>query len=295
VKNQLAGVALLWALFMVSCGGDPNTAISFDNTSISYSESGRGAPALVFVHGWCTNKSYWDNQVEYFKGKHKVITIDLAGHGMSGSIRRNWTPVNFARDVTAVINELNLKDVVLIGHSISEEVIVRAARMEPKKIKALIGVENFKDVDLEFNDSIQQEADRFFELMDRNFGITAELYANDFLFAPFTSAEVRNRVIKDVKAADPKVAIPILKLLYTDYQEDIRFLKQMVAPIHIINSSYWPTDTAALGVACPLGYSIRFMDQVGHYPMIEKPERFNQILEETLKDIEEDQAKAKNS
>jgi len=285
--NRLQIIGLIGILFFASCEEDSNMSLSFDNNQISYSDNGVGKPTLVFVHGWCTNKSYWDKQVEHFKSSYRVVTIDLAGHGLSGKTRKNWTPVNFARDVTAVINDLELSDVLLIGHSISEDVIVRAARMEPNKIKALVGVENFKDVGLEYNDSIQAEADKFFALMERNFTITAEVYANDFLFSPYTNADVKKRIMKDVKAADPKIAIPILKLLFTDYQEDIRFIRQMVTPLYLINSSYWPTDTAALRNGNSLGVHLKLMDNVGHYPMIEKPEKFNELLEEILSEIAE--------
>ena len=83
------------------------------------------------------------------------------------------------------------------------------------------------------------------------------------------------------------MAIPVLKLLFTDYQEDIRFLKQMVTPLYLINSNYWLTDTEALAEGCALGYSIKYMPRVGHYPMIEDPETFNKLLEETLNEIVE--------
>lgn len=285
--NRLQIIGLIGILFFASCEEDSDVSISFDNNPISYSDIGAGKPALVFVHGWCTDKSIWENQTEYFKGKYQVVTLDLAGHGLSGKNRKNWTPVNFARDVIAVINDLELEEVILIGHSISEDVIVRAARMEPNKIKALVGIENFKDVGLEYNDSLQGEADRFFALMERNFYLTAEVYANDYLFSQYTNADVKNRIMKSVKESDPKVALPVLKLLFTDYQEDILFLKQMVTPLYLINSTYSPTDTAALRIGCNLGYQIKYMDRVGHYPMIEDAEKFNELLEETLQDIAE--------
>ena len=61
----------------------------------------------------------------------------------------------------------------------------------------------------------------------------------------------------------------------------------MVTPLYIINSSYWPTDTAALRAGSNLGLHIKYMDNVGHYPMIEDPKQFNKLLEETLKEINE--------
>ena len=62
---------------------------SKDGVEIAYEVKGYGEPALVFVHGWCWDKSIWENQVKVFSAKYKVITIDLAGHGESGSNRKD--------------------------------------------------------------------------------------------------------------------------------------------------------------------------------------------------------------
>lgn len=203
--------------------------------------------------------------------------------------RNHWNPENFARDVVAVINKLELDRVILVAHSISEEIVTRVARMEPRKIVGIVGVDNFKDVDLEFNDSIKNEADRFFAMMDKNFGITAEIYAYDYLFSPYTSGKIRKQIIDQVKGADPEIAKPILKLLYTDYQEDKVFIKELITPLYLINSDdLQRTDTAALGNYCYYGYHINYMTRVGHYPMIEKPKEFNEKLAKGLKKLKEE-------
>ena len=52
-----------------------------DGTEISYSYYGKGKELILFVHGWSCDKTYWDNQVEYFRKDYQVVTIDLGGHG----------------------------------------------------------------------------------------------------------------------------------------------------------------------------------------------------------------------
>ena len=56
-------------------------SISSDGVDIHYEVHGEGEPALVFIHGWSCDRSYWRAQVEYFAKQYQVITIDLAGHG----------------------------------------------------------------------------------------------------------------------------------------------------------------------------------------------------------------------
>jgi pimeloyl-ACP methyl ester carboxylesterase len=62
--------------------------VSSDDVTIAYQVQGEGKPALVFVHGWGINRTYWNAQLTYFAKKHHVVTIDLAGHGESGQDRK---------------------------------------------------------------------------------------------------------------------------------------------------------------------------------------------------------------
>jgi len=96
---------------------------SFDGELISYSVSGKGDLALVFVHGWSCDSRYWMEQVPYFSKKYKVVTIDLAGHGHSGSERSVYSLKSFAEDVKAVVEAVGTQQVILIGHSMDGGVI----------------------------------------------------------------------------------------------------------------------------------------------------------------------------
>jgi len=68
-----------------------DTAISADGISIAYEVRGEGELALVFIHGWCCDRSYWNEQLPHFSQKYKVVAIDLAGHGESGLNRKEYT------------------------------------------------------------------------------------------------------------------------------------------------------------------------------------------------------------
>ncbi len=102
-------ISILLILFFLGCTCDTaNTAVSSDGVEISFNKQGKGKPALVFVHGWTNNKTIWDAQVSYFSDKYKVVALDLAGHGVSGDNRNDWTMSAFGDDVVAVINKLKL-------------------------------------------------------------------------------------------------------------------------------------------------------------------------------------------
>ncbi len=57
------------------------TVPAADGLALHYRSVGGGSPALVFVHGWSCDDSYWESQRRHFAPNHQVVTIDLAGHG----------------------------------------------------------------------------------------------------------------------------------------------------------------------------------------------------------------------
>ena len=62
----------------------PRVVPSKDGTPISFEIHSAGEPTLEFVHGLCCDARYWDAQVPHFSKRHRVVTLDLAGHGHSG-------------------------------------------------------------------------------------------------------------------------------------------------------------------------------------------------------------------
>jgi pimeloyl-ACP methyl ester carboxylesterase len=54
-----------------------------DGVALFYDEAGGGELPLVFVHGWCCDHTYFAPQFEHFRRKHRVVAVDLRGHGQS--------------------------------------------------------------------------------------------------------------------------------------------------------------------------------------------------------------------
>src|SRR5207253_5827184 len=120
-----------------SQGAVSGTATSPDGIPIRYHAAGKGDPALMFVHCGGCERGFWDGQVAYFAAKHRVVALDLAGHGQSGSGRKDWTMQAFGQDVVSVVEALGLKRVVLIGHSLGGPVVLEAARSMPGRVAGL--------------------------------------------------------------------------------------------------------------------------------------------------------------
>ena len=149
-KALLLSMSVL--LLIVGCAKQDNkhtttvdSALSADGVSIHYQVQGKGKPALIFIHGWCCDRSYWDEQLSHFTQQYKVVAIDLAGHGDSGLERKAWTMEAYGEDVVAVVNKLKLQEVILVGHSMGGYVILEAARRLPERIIGLVGVDTLND------------------------------------------------------------------------------------------------------------------------------------------------------
>ncbi|WP_026154285.1 alpha/beta fold hydrolase [Rhizobium leguminosarum] len=94
-----------------------NFVATKDGTKIAYKDWGRGQP-ILFSHGWPLSSDAWDAQMLYFGlNGFRVIAHDRRGHGKSD---QPWTGNNmdqYADDLAEVIEHLDLKDLVMIGHS----------------------------------------------------------------------------------------------------------------------------------------------------------------------------------
>jgi pimeloyl-ACP methyl ester carboxylesterase len=135
-------IAIIIILFSSHSNPNEGRVKSFDGCEIDYSVYGKGGTALVFVHGGLgCNKNVWDHQVPYFEKNYKVVTLSLAGHGKSGSTRVEYTMEAFGKDVAAVVNELDLKKVILVGFSLGGMVTIEAALNLPDKVIGIVGVD----------------------------------------------------------------------------------------------------------------------------------------------------------
>lgn len=90
-----------------------------DSVKIFYKDWGdKTAQPIVFHHGWPLSADDWDNQMLFFLGQgYRVIAIDRRGHGRSDQVSEGHDMDHYAADVNAVVEHLDLKNAIHIGHS----------------------------------------------------------------------------------------------------------------------------------------------------------------------------------
>ncbi|WP_300396907.1 alpha/beta hydrolase [uncultured Sphingobium sp.] len=114
-----------------------STIITSDGVSIFYKDWGpKDGQPIMFHHGWPLSADDWDNQMLFYLGKRfRVIAHDRRGHGRSDQTDTGNDMDTYAADVAALVRELDLRNVVHVGHSTGGgEVIRYVARSEPGRV-----------------------------------------------------------------------------------------------------------------------------------------------------------------
>ncbi|MEO0996966.1 MAG: alpha/beta hydrolase [Pseudomonadota bacterium] len=249
---------------------------SADGVIISFDERGDGERSVVFVHGWNCDRDYWQLQRDYLARSHRVISVDLAGHGRSGANRDQWSIRAFAEDVAAVVRELKLNEVTLVGHSLGGPVVLETALLLPDRVRHVVGVDTLKTPDERFPD---EQVEAFRQSLETDYAATVTALVRT-MFVDESHARVRDFVIRDMAASDPDVGIA--SLLALSQYSPMPALRDLDVPLTLINSSYEPTKFDVLNDRVG-EFRLIEMDGVGHFPMLEDPTTFTNHLLEVLR------------
>jgi pimeloyl-ACP methyl ester carboxylesterase len=242
-----------------------------DGVTIVYSAAGAGEPALVFIHGGLADRTFWDGQLKAFANRHRVLAVDLAGHGESGTNRSKWGIPEFAADVRAVVEAEKPKRVIVIGNSLGGPVAIEAALLLPGRALGVVGVDTFQDLGSKIGaDEARQRAELF--RSDFSSGLKQMLRA---LFHPDADPALVAETERRMARTSPEAAYAtLLSLAGYDTGPPARRLS---VPIRTIKGDLFPTDVEAVR-RVKADFDAVILTHMGHYPMLERPEEFNRHL-----------------
>jgi pimeloyl-ACP methyl ester carboxylesterase len=135
----VASAATLPAEDAPELGASRSTQVQ--GAKVHYTDYGAGDNALVFVHGWSGDETFWAMHAPWLGTKFHVITIDLPGHGQSDKPQIAYTIDLYVRAIDAVLLDAKVKAATLIGHSNGTPVIRQFYRKFPDKTRALVIVD----------------------------------------------------------------------------------------------------------------------------------------------------------
>jgi len=251
------------------------TCLAEDGVSIVYSAAGAGDPALVFIHGGLADRTFWEGQLREFAGLHRVVALDLPGHGESGLNRKKWGIPEFGADVKAVIEAEKLKNVIIFGNSLGGPVAIEAALLLPDRVLGVVGVDTFQVLNTRIT---PEEAKQRAELFQHDFAgalkqMVKMLFHEDA--DPALIAEAESRMSGTV----PEAAHAML-LSFAGYDVGAA-ARRLTMPLRAINGDLYPTDMEG-NRKVKADFDAVIMKHMGHYPMLERPKEFNNRVTEVV-------------
>jgi pimeloyl-ACP methyl ester carboxylesterase len=243
---------------------------------LAYDAAGAGDPPMIFVHGWCCDRSHFDPQVTRFSARHAVVTVDLRGHGESGAPDPGpgaYDIAVLADDVLAVAAAAELWQPVLVGHSLGALIgLVCAAR--PGAIRALVMVDPAPITN--------EPAKAFFrESVDVVRGDEDGSWRTAFVKGMFLPTDVARRqaIIAGSLAVAPGIAADLLRAM-SEF-DGASVLGGATAPVLSIGSAVPANSADDLRRACP-AITIGQAVGAGHFIQLEVPDQVNAMIERFL-------------
>ncbi len=292
VSLGLANLILVGCGLFVLAGSDPakpadkkeavtGEVASADGVTIRYEVHGAGEPALVFIHGWCCDRTFWQPQLDHFAKSRRVVAIDLGGHGKSGLGRKNWTMAAFGKDVAAVVEKLQLKSVVLVGHSMGGPVMLEAAPLLKERLVGLVGVDTLTDPEEKYSAEQMAEYRKPFE-KDFAAGMREALRHEHDFFTAKTNPVLIEKIVTKMSSAPGDVGVSAFQAMLDFANEFERpRMKEVKVPLVCINAVRDPKKVEAGKKYAPQ-FEVLTLPDAGHFLMMEYPDAFNALLEKTL-------------
>ena len=272
-------------LAVTSAAADVLSTASPDGVEIAYEVRGEGGPTLVFIHGWSCDRSYWSAQLPYFARGHRVVAVDLAGHGESEATRSDYSMRAFGEDVAAAVDGSD--PVILIGHSMGALVALEAAHLMADRVVGVVSVDSLQSVEPPVADP--EAISTRLAPLESDYNAVARGFIES-MFLDDADAELRERIIEDMLAGDPAVGVGAIRgMLQSDYQGA---LQRLDVPLALINSADYVATNLQQLMSLHRDTRLSTMSGVGHFVMMEDAPRFNELLAGTIASMAADGRKA---
>lgn len=274
------------------------TITTNDNVTIAYEESGAGRPVLL-VHGWQQSGELWKRQREGLSHLARMISIDQRGHGKSGKPDHGYMVHRLAADLAALVSELDLRDIVLVGHSMGCQVVLAYLQLfGADRVGKLVLVDEpiLLTKDPSWSDEILAETGAVFD-QDAVLGTVnglADPASNeavvrgliDVLTTPGIAADDKEWIVQQNLLTNGANSAA---LFYNHAHQDWRaLLPQVSVPTLVIGAEGSIVPVSCLQWAAGRIPNARIevfgADEGGsHFMFIENPTKFNALLEEFIK------------
>jgi len=274
----------LWMTVLWFAAGLLAADARYDGSRVHYESYGKGQEAVVFIHGWTCDLTFWRGQAPVYE-KRRALLVDLPGHGQSGKPDVAYTQERFARAIDAVMRDAGVTRAVLVGHSMGGPVALTFLRLFPARTKALVLVDPYvpqapKDEAERASQKARMES-FLRSLGEPNYKEMTQAMIEGMFSAKTTPAQ-REEILTKMMAAPQHVVVSAMQGLFAleapKAGETHRLPVMAIVAAAPARSGY----EARLRTEFPLLRKFETWEGAGHFLMMESPDRFNRALEDFL-------------
>jgi pimeloyl-ACP methyl ester carboxylesterase len=246
-----------------------------DGVALAYEEAGSGTPPLLLVHGWLCDRTYLAPQLEHFRRRHRVVAVDLRGHGESDKPGQEYTMAGLADDLAWLCGQLGVEKPVVVGHSMGGVVALQLAARLPKPPAAIVAL----DSPIALPSALLRHLRSLDEpLKGTRYREEARRFAEG-LFLPTDDAGRRARIVEQMSSAPQHVIISASEGLFADPYASAAAAPTIPIPLLVVTSAgSHMSDLGRLRELCPdlvTGQTVG----AGHFHQLEVPEQVNAMIE----------------
>jgi pimeloyl-ACP methyl ester carboxylesterase len=251
---------------------------------------------VCFIHGLCCDLTDWEHQRTHFQDRYRVIGCDLKGHGCSAAPVERVSIERWAVDIAELLDSLNVKNGVLVGHSMGCRVALAAALRRPERVDAVALVDGSRFAGVN-GPSTYDDALASIEAAGGWPVLVRHLFSQ--MFTKKAPASLRQRVMDRALAIPEAVGrAAFASMVAWDVQQLDSTLRSFVRPLTVIQSTYVNEERQRISVG--KGESTPWLDHVrqryssavieivpasGHFPQIESASIVNAHLQRVLDQV----------
>lgn len=247
-----------------------------DGVALFFDEEGAGDPPILLVHGWTCDHTYFAPQFEHFRRDHRVVAVDLRGHGHSDKPQQDYTIAAFADDLAWLCDQIGLRKPVVIGHSMGGCIALELAARSPDLPSAIVAVDSPIVPPQALLDGVRPLVDA---LASPGYREASREFVSNMLFLPTDNPQRKARIVESMTAAPQHVMASAFRQIFEWDSESAA--KACTVPVLNLCAAGPLTDLARFRELCPQVVNGQTVG-AGHFHQLEVPEQVNAMIDRFL-------------